>query len=319
MDIDLAGMGSLLRVRDGIYADDLVLAAIVRLDLLTVLDREVVTLETLCRRSGIAFRSADVLCTLLRAMGLLEPGPVLRPSPLARSCLVRGAPFDLRPYLASAASRPTCLEQVELLRTGLPARWTGGRASVWPHDPTFGEHFGGIKAPRARALAPALAEVLDTLPATAVLEVGGCGTTVAALRERRPELAAGVSQSPEMFTALPSGYDVHVLPDTLHRWSERRAREIVGRCYGALAPGGHVVVVDSHLNADKTGPLSVARYSALVLYATEGQCWSVGEVADFLAGAGFRGVQERPAGLDRTAVVGRKPSKPRPSPPRLSP
>lgn len=311
MDVELAEVGSLLRLRDGVYADDLLLAAVVRLDLLTVLAADPLTLDELCRHHGIAYRSADVLCTLLRAMGLIEPGEVLRPTPLARACLVRGAPFDLRPYLASGTARSTCLEQAEVLRTGQPAAWTGGRSGAWPHDPAFAEHLSYAMEARERALAPAVADTIDDLPVRSVLVVGGSRASVGALAERRRHLSrpgkvAAVGPG-ELFVPMPLGYDLHVLSHTLHSWNERQVRQIVGRCYDALRPGGWLVDVDAHLNADKTGPLPVARYSALLLYATEGQCWSVVELTDFLEDAGFVDVSERPAGPDRTAILARKP------------
>lgn len=97
----------LCRVRDGIYADDLVLAAVVWLDVFTWLDEHPVDLEGLCRGHALAPRPADVMCTLFRAMGLLErePNP-LRPTPLALDHLAAGARFDLRPYYASLRERP---------------------------------------------------------------------------------------------------------------------------------------------------------------------------------------------------------------------
>lgn len=311
MGPDVTGMADLLRVRDGNYAGDLLLAAVVRLDLLSVLNDDPPTLEELCERNGLAYRPADVLCTLLRAMGLVEPGPVLRPTELARACLVRGAPFDLRPYLASGASRPTCLEQVTLLRTGQPAAWTGGGVGVWPHDPAFGEFLSGAQA-RFRAVGPPLVDLLADLPVTAVLDVSGSDVFAKLIAERDLDVIVDPLQPNNLLSDYPEGYDVHLLSHVLHCWSERQARRIIGRCYDALPPGGWIIDHDTHLNADKTGPLPVAQYSALLLYATEGQCWSVAEVAGFLTDAGFIDVHERPCGPDRTAVIARKPGHHRP-------
>jgi len=63
-----------------------------------------------------------------------------------------------------------------------------------------------------------------------------------------------------------------------------------------------------HLNADKSGPLSVARYSALLLHTTEGQCWSVSEMAQFLGDTGFINIEERHTAADRTAILAQKPA-----------
>ncbi len=88
-------------------------------------------------------------------------------------------------------------------------------------------------------------------------------------------------------------------------------RRIIGRSFDALPPGGWIVDHDTHLNATKSGPLAVARYSALLLHATDGQCWSVAEISSFLADAGFTGIEERrPCGIDRTVLLARRPSPP---------
>lgn len=305
MDADFAALARLLRVRDGIYADDLILAAIVRLDLLTVLAEDPGTLDDLCSRHGIAHRPADVVCTLLRAMGLLEPGDRLRPTALARSCLVRGAPYDVRPYLASGASRSTCLEQVELLRTGQPAAWTGGGIGVWPHDPAFGEYLSGAQA-RARVLTPPLLDLIEDLPISSVLDVSGSDTLAKLVAERELDVTVTLLEPGDLFEFYPYGHDLHLVSHVLHCWGERQVRRIIGRCYDALPPGGWLIDHDTHLNADKTGPLPVAQYSAMLLHATEGQCWSVTETAGFLADAGFVNISERPCRPDRTAIIARK-------------
>jgi hypothetical protein len=46
----------------------------------------------------------------------------------------------------------------------------------------------------------------------------------------------------------------------------------------ALPPGGLLVIHDAHLNADKTGPLPVAAYSALLMSVTEGKCYATSEI-----------------------------------------
>ncbi len=81
---------TLLRARDGIYADDLLIAAVAHLDLFTLLAEEPCDLDGLARRLGLAHRPADVMCTLFRAMGLLDPGPTLQPTPLATEHLCGG-------------------------------------------------------------------------------------------------------------------------------------------------------------------------------------------------------------------------------------
>ena len=62
----------LLDLRDGIYADDLVIAAVGWLDIFTRLSANPSTVEELARSLDLAEKPLDVLLTLLAALGLVE-------------------------------------------------------------------------------------------------------------------------------------------------------------------------------------------------------------------------------------------------------
>ena len=338
MDMDRGSGGdptTLLRARDGIYADDLLIAAVAHLDLFTLLADEPCELDGLTSRLGLAHRPADVMCTLFRAMGLLERGPTLRPTPFAAEYLVRGSAFDLRPYMDSLAQRPTCLQLVEVLRTDRPAPWAGaGGGTAWADgldDKAFAATITAAMDARGACLAPAMAAAIGDLPAISVLDVaGGSGIYARALLEDRPTARATILERPpvdavarrlvaaagfpervtvttgDMFTAVPEGHDLHLLSHTLHDWSGHDVRRVLERCFDALSPGGWLVDHDAHVDRDKAGPLAVARYSVLLMHATAGKCWSVAELETILEDVGFRDVEERPAGPDRSVVLARK-------------
>ena len=67
----------------------------------------------------------------------------------------------------------------------------------------------------------------------------------------------------DMFEELPDGHDLHLLSHTLHDWDEEAVRRILGTSFAALTPGGWLADHAAHVNADKTGPLPIARYSVL--------------------------------------------------------
>jgi hypothetical protein len=334
---DSGDVSYLCRLRDGIYADDLVVAAVGWLDVFTWLAEHPVDLLGLCRGLGLAPRPADVMCTLFRAMGLLEPSQdVLRPTALALDCLVAGARLDLRPYYASLRERPGCRELYEVLRTGQPAAWAsaeaGGDWATNLADVAFARQLTAAMDARATVLAPPLVDALGDVPARRLLDIaGGSGSYAAALVHARPGLAATVLErvpvdavarvllaergdagriavvAGDMFEALPADHDLHLLSHTLHDWDEEGVRRILEVSFGALPSGGWLVDHDAHLNADKTGPLAVARYSVLLAHSTRGKCWSVAELVSFLHDAGFVGIATRPAGPDRSLVLARKP------------
>ena len=78
----------LLRARDGLYADDLLVAAVAHLDLFSSLAEDPCDLAELARRLGVAGRPAGVMCTLLplRAGGYCSWARLSTASASSRTC-----------------------------------------------------------------------------------------------------------------------------------------------------------------------------------------------------------------------------------------
>jgi SAM-dependent methyltransferase len=74
-------------------------------------------------------------------------------------------------------------------------------------------------------------------------KVGASAMFAEAAVSDRAEFVAG-----DFFTAVPEGYDVHVLTAVLHDWSDDDCVRILRNCAAALAPGGRIVVVDNELD-----------------------------------------------------------------------
>jgi len=105
---------------------------------------------------------------------------------------------------------------------------------------------------------------------------------------------------------FPEGWDIHLFSNVLHDWDRPQVEQLLAKSYATLAPGGMVVVHAAHINAAKTGPLPVAAYSALLMTITEGKCYSEKEMADFLTGVGFSGVEYFSTVADRSVITARK-------------
>ena len=329
---------ALYRERDGVYASDLLIAAVADLDLFTSLAADPCDLDDLCTRFGVTLRPVDVMCTLLRALGLIEDREgTLHVTPLAREHLVEGSPFDLRPYFSSLVERPAVQELLQVLRTDEPAAWASapGQTAWAPRldDRDFAARITAAMDARGAYLAPALADAVDTEGLGAVLDVaGGSGIYACAFAARHAHLRAAVlERSPvdsvardmvnrrgyshrvgvvtgDMFTyPLPSGFDLHLYSHVLHDWDEARVRALLSASYAALPAGGAIVDHDVHVNADKTGPLPAARYSVLLMHSTAGKCWSLGELSEMMTEIGFVDVVTFPTADDRSAVRATKP------------
>ena len=105
---------------------------------------------------------------------------------------------------------------------------------------------------------------------------------------------------------LPGGYDLHLYSNVLHDWDLPEVRQLLATSFRALEPGGTLIIHDAFINAEKTGPLHVAEYSALLMNITEGKCYSIGEMRTFLGDTGFEWLEHKPTAVSRGYILARK-------------
>jgi hypothetical protein len=329
---------AIYRYRDGLYATDLLTAAICHLDFFNWLSGHPSDLKAICHSLGLQERPADVMLTLFTAMGLLRRnGEIFQLTELAKEHLCQSSPWGIAPYFASVKERPVCLDIVEVLRTGKPARWASLRnEKEWAkamESPGFASLFTAAMDCRGGYLGRAMAELLDCARYHHLLDVaGGSGIYSCAMVARHTHLRATILEKPpvddlanqllaergfagqvsaapvDMFhDPFPKGSDIHLFSNVLHDWDCPQVEQLLSKSFASLQPGGMIVVHDAHINLDKTGPLPVAAYSAMLMTITEGKCYSEQEMADFLARAGFSNVQYFPTVADRSVITARKP------------
>jgi hypothetical protein len=328
---------SIYRQRDGLYAVDLLTAALCHLDLFSRLAQQSADLPTLCRALDLHERPADVMLTLLTAMGLLRnEGGIFSLTAMAREHLVSSSPWFIGPYFASVKERPVCRDILAVLRTDQPSTWASLRdEKQWAkamEDETFANAFTAAMDCRGAYLGPRLATKLDASQHHRLLDIaGGSGVYACAIVARHPHLRAAVLEKipvdaltrrslatrgftdrvevlvGDMFAeALPPGFDMHLFSNVLHDWDRGRVRQLLAKSAAALPAGGMIIIHDAHINADKTGPLPVAAYSALLMTITEGKCYSVKEMADYLGESGFEDIVCAPTAADRSVITARK-------------
>ena len=319
------------RVRDGIYAADMLLTAIVHLDLFSRLAETPATREGICRALATTGRPTDVMLTLFAAMGLLEEQQgVFHLTMSAREHLVNTSPWFLGPYYESLKNRPVALDLLKVLRTGKPANWGSQKDEQDWHKAmeteAFAAQFTAAMDCRGVYLAQAVAKAVDLSGRRRVLDIaGGSGIYACSLVTQYPELSATVLEKPpvdriaaraignrgcservdvvagDMLAGrLPAGADVHLYSNVLHDWNEPVVRQLLVTSFEALPSGGLIVIHDAFLNAAKDGPLHVAEYSVLLMHSSEGRCYSTREMEEYLGDAGFRS----PAYRDTAAARG---------------
>jgi len=327
----------LYRLRDGIYAADLLVAGVCWLDFFTWLAERPSDLDGICRGLELQQRPADVMLTLFAALGLVrKERAVFCVTELAREHLVSSSPFYLGPYLAALKERAVCRDLLAVLRTGRPASWCSvPNDAAWTRkmdDAEFADGFTAAMDARAAVLAPALARQVDCRGYRCLLDVaGGSGVYACAIVAAHPELTATVLEKPpvdalarrriaergladrvsvlagDMFSAqLPAHCDVHLFSNVLHDWDVPDVKRLLARSFAALPPGGLLLIHDAHLDATKSGPLPVAQYSVLLMHATEGRCYSIAEMEDFLRECGAVDIRHAATAADRSVVSAKK-------------
>jgi predicted O-methyltransferase YrrM len=325
------------RVRDGIYAADMLLAAIVHLDLFSWLDKNPATRADVCRAFDATPRPTDVMLTLFAAMGLVEERQeVFHLTPRATEHLVRTSPWFLGPYYESLKNRPVALDLLKVLRTGKPANWSSDKDGKDWHlameTEEFAAQFTAAMDSRGVFLAQAVAKSIDLSQRRHLLDIaGGSGVYACSLVTHHPHLAATVFEKPpvdkiaaraianrgcsakvntvagDMLTGtLPTDADVHLYSNVLHDWDEPVVRQLVAKSYDALPAGGLIVIHDAFLNAAKDGPLHVAEYSVLLMHSSEGRCYSTREMEQYLIDAGFRDASYRDTAAARGVMTATK-------------
>src|SRR5580658_5553388 len=119
---------SIYRQRDGLYAVDMLTAALCHLDLFSRLAEQPMDLPSLCRALDVRERPADVMLTLLTAMRLLQNnGGKFSLTTMAREYLLPSSPCFMGPYFATAKERPVCRDILAVLRTDQPSNFASLR------------------------------------------------------------------------------------------------------------------------------------------------------------------------------------------------
>ena len=311
----------LLRYRDRQYAADMLAVAIGKLNLFTWLDEQgSAKTESIRDRFDLASRPLDVLLTLCRASGLIQTdSDEHRLTALGREGLVDSSPWFLGPYYAPIVDSAVAQGCMQVLKHDRPANWQANEAGNDWHesmlDEEFAKGFTDLMNCRGTAMGQALADAVGPIVAKSshVLDVGGgSGIYSSTMVAKHAHLRATVlEQAPvdrlareeirrhglegriEVVTGnmfidpWPADADCVLLSNVLHDWDFPEIRKLIGLTAQTLPSGGQVIIHETFLNDDKTGPLPVAEYSVLLVSITQGKCYTASEYGDILTEFGF--------------------------------
>jgi len=327
----------IFRLRDSAFANDLFIAAVGYFDFFNFIKKHPYDIDSLSRSLKIKKRPLDVMLTLFKAYGFIEEKDNrFYLTDVADDYLDSESFFDLSYYAGSLKDRPACEEMRKVLITGKPADWAAiKKREDWAtsmENIDFARSYSAGVNGRGAYLANGLLDAVDLGKYKKLLDIGGStGIYSAVLLQKYPNLEATVFEKPpvnkltefsikksrlkdrmdvitgDMFKEnLPEGYDIHLLSHVVHDWDFDRVRYILDSSYKSLNTGGMVIIHGVHINEDKTGPVPAAEYSVLLMFLTEGKCYSIPEMKKILEEAGFKDIRYRPTVINRSIITGIK-------------
>lgn len=151
---------------------------------------------------------------------------------------------------------------------------------------------------------------------------GGTGHLALAFLDRYPAAKATVFDLPQVipltreFTAnrvatvagdfftdtLPEA-DCYAVARILHDWSPPKIQKLLARIFGALPVGGRLLICETLINPDRTGPTRALLQSLNMLTCTEGQERTAAEYDALCRSAGFRETRVIVTGAPVDAVL----------------
>lgn len=276
--------------------------------------------EALAADLGLPARSCRLLLNGLAAIGLVESdGRTYRLSEGVARHLVRGRPGyvgDMRKVMSSAWEWDAMRRLPDAVRQGGAVVDEHAETPSYEYWEHFAAYAGAVAGPTANKAAEALAPWAASRERIHVLDVAcGHGLYGYTLAREQPHARVwsldwpnvlpitrqhaermGVADrasfiAGDMFEVPLGGpYDVVMITNVLHHFSEERGTELVRRGAEALAPGGRMVLVGFTVG-DGPPALDPAPhlFSILMLVWTHaGEVHSVDEYNRMLAGAGLR-------------------------------
>ncbi len=278
----------------------------------------------LARRCAAGPDAVQVIADALTAIGLLQhDGGRYRLSPAADAHLVRGRPAPMAELLLWSPGPVVNWPALACTAQGTapPSPVEDDAADFYAHlvDATFGSQLG---------VARAVLVSLDIVPGARILELGaGRGPWTSALLSADPTASAVLNDLPGVIergagplgpeagrctfvagdyltASLPDGaFDVVVLGHVLRAEPDERARRLVARGAGLLAPGGRMIVTEYLAGRDPTTHPQPALLAATMLAATRhGRVVTAEVVEGWLAAAGCA-VVARPGPVANTDVL----------------
>jgi (2Fe-2S) ferredoxin/ubiquinone/menaquinone biosynthesis C-methylase UbiE len=312
------------------YQESRVILSGVELDIFTAVGKGARS-EEVAKRIGTDPRATEMLMNALVATGMLtKAGGVFRNAPVAAQFYAERSPNDARAaamHTVNFWARWSTLTDCVRAGTSVTFSESAARPEDWTRAFIAAMHRNAVDR------APLILQAVGTEGVRRLLDVGGgSGAYSIAFAKAVEGLQAEIL---DLETVLPiaqshiekagvgnrvktragdlrtdklgHGFNLVLVSAICHMLGVDENRDLLKRCYQALAPQGRVVIQDFILDADKTSPKTGALFALNMLVGTKnGSSYSEEEYAAWLREARFGDIRHLrlpgPTGL----IVGRR-------------
>jgi predicted O-methyltransferase YrrM len=314
------------------FRESRVFLTAVELDIFTRLDDEWKTATELAADTGCDEENLEVLLNALAAMELLQKsGDSFRASPEVARFMSAGSENSILPLARHSANLwYSWTELTEIVCTGerssKMATERGGESL---------EDFIGAMHCHGEEAAEQIVAAIDVSAARKLIDIGGgSGTYTIAFLKANLDLKATIFDLPAVIEmarrrlrdvgledrvdliggdfyidALPAGHDLAFLSAIIHQNSLEQNKELYGKVFNALNPGGEILIRDYIMDESKTKPCAGALFAINMLVGTPGGgTYTFNDIKEGLGSAGFVDIKlVQPGKLMDGLVMGRKP------------
>jgi C-methyltransferase len=321
------------------YKNTAVLSTAIELGVFDAIAAGASTSYQIAKRQVLDPRGAKLLLNALAALGLLDcEDSSYRLRAGAEKFLVRGRPGfvgDMAKVMASSWEWSALASLADAVRRGGTVARENAETPEYAYWEDFAAYASAVAGPTARLMADVLGPWAAQRERLDVLDMacghGLYGYTLAVrqphakiwsldwpnvlplARERAAAMGIGdrvATIAGDMFDVELGGpYDVVMITNVLHHFSERRAAQLLGRAADVLADDGRIVLVGFTVSDVPPADEAAAHlFSILMLIWThEGEVHSEGAYRTLLADAGFTDVTlHSVAALPLRVIVARK-------------
>lgn len=318
---------SFLNIRDGIYADDLVICGLTKLRLAQLLNKypQGISFDKIRQKTKVKERPLKVLMSLLECMNFFrfKNNLYFLGKEFKKNILDTG----LIHYLDELNQRKCVKDFEQVLKTDKPIPYPK-RGDTWENslnNRDFVKEFNNTMKVRGEFLAKHLFKKLNLSNNKIFLDIGGSsGAYSKQATSIFQNLKAIVLDKDvvlkettkgdrmtfyhaDMFSDNFPEADIHFYSNVLHDWGIDTNLELLKKSFLALPKKGKIVIHDAFYSQKLKEDLPVIRYSALLMLLTQGRCYSVEEMKSLLEQAGFKKISFKKTAAGRGVIVGIKP------------